>query len=99
MKIAVITVFIFDKSKTFIFKPRCDCSVHRLTAWLIVYLLSFTARSVKHNAHADHVFGLSLGDKCPSDQGAVGREVAIAFTDGQDGENVYFTTQFTVTFH
>jgi hypothetical protein len=29
MKIAVVAVFIFDKSKAFIFKPRCDCTVHR----------------------------------------------------------------------
>jgi hypothetical protein len=29
MKIPVVTVFIFDKSKAFIFKPRCDRSVHR----------------------------------------------------------------------
>ncbi|SAF83451.1 Uncharacterised protein [Enterobacter cloacae] len=29
VKIAVVAVFIFDKSEAFIFKPRCDCTVHR----------------------------------------------------------------------
>jgi hypothetical protein len=29
MKITIVTVFIFDKTETFIFKPGCDCPVHR----------------------------------------------------------------------
>ncbi|BBG60733.1 cold shock domain-containing protein [Providencia rustigianii] len=61
MKITVIPIFIFDKAKTFLFKPRCDYSVHRYYRLLNIYSV-FTARSIKHNACTDHAFGLSLDD-------------------------------------
>ena len=53
MKIAIIAVFIFDKSKPLSLNHVVIVPFIAVTAWLIVYLLNFAARSVKHNACAD----------------------------------------------
>lgn len=62
MKVPVFAVFIFDKSKPLSLN-RCDCSVHRHYRLINRLSTQFAARSVKHNARADYVFGLSVSDK------------------------------------
>ncbi|MBY5154989.1 hypothetical protein FP384_20240, partial [Klebsiella pneumoniae] len=63
MKITIFAVFIFDKSKTFIFKPRCDCSVHRhyrITRWLTPRFYVSTSKSIIKALINMHSFEIQL---------------------------------------